>query len=629
MEINVINGSVEYDGIPILTQVDFSVKEKEKIALVGRNGCGKTTLLKALVKEVEFIKGTGEEELGFYISGNPQIGFLRQTTFDGEKTMEAEILEAYSDLIELEKKTEEALLDLEKDSSDKKVKAYSFYHDEFERLGGYYYKKEYLTAIKKFGFTIEDTQKKLSCFSGGQRTKIALLKLLLSKPDFLILDEPTNHLDLVAIEWLEKYLSEYKKSLIIVSHDRMFLDKIVNIVYEIEYGETKRYKGNYTSFVNQKQQAYEKALRDFTLRKREMDRLQKVVDRFRYKANKAAMAQAKISQIKRMSEQLVNPLAANTKTFKSTFQPTTETVKETLTVDKLSFGYDKPLGEVSFLLERGDKLGIIGSNGCGKSTLAKTVMGRLAPLGGFARFGLHSEIGYFDQTQTQSSSPMSVLEDFQNEFPALSGTEARTALGAFLFSGEDVFKSVKDLSGGEKVRLALCKILKKRPNVLILDEPTNHLDITGKETLESMLINYKGTLMVISHDRYFINRICNKLLVFKNDKPQLFLYGYQEYEESLQREYQEETKEKAPVVKKGRPVSLEKERTRALHRIGVLEEKISRFEVEIAQLQNRLSKDPEVYTDYKKISEIEEQIKKLEEGMAPLVEEWENLVAKV
>ena len=628
MEINVINGSVEYDGIPILTQVDFSIKEKEKIALVGRNGCGKTTFLKALVGEVEMIKGLGEEEHGFFISGNPRIGFLRQTTFDGERTMEEEILDAYQDLVELEKKTALALADMERDSCEKNIKQYSAFHDEFERLGGYYYKKEYLTAIKKFGFTSEDTQKKLSCFSGGQRTKIALLKLLLSKPDFLILDEPTNHLDLVAIEWLEKYLSEYKKSLIVVSHDRMFLDKIVNIVYEIEYGETKRYKGNYTAFVNQKQVAYEKALRDYNLRKKEMDRLQKVVDRFRYKANKAAMAQAKISQIKRMGE-LINPQSADNRTFKSTFQPTTETVKETLIADKLSFGYGSPLGQVSFLLERGDKLGMIGSNGCGKSTLAKTIMGRLAPLGGIVRFGLHSEVGYFDQTQTQSSSTLSVLEDFQNEFPSLSGTEARTALGAFLFSGEDVFKSVKDLSGGEKVRLALCKILKRRPNVLVLDEPTNHLDITGKETLERILMNYKGTAVIISHDRYFISRICNKLLVFKNSQTHLFSYGYAEYEESLKQEYLEEVKEKPPVVKKGRPVSAEKERTKMLHRIGVLEDKIAKFEEEIGLLQNRLSQDPEVYADYKKIAEIEEQIKALEDAMAPLVTEWENLVSKV
>lgn len=314
--------------------------------------------------------------------------------------------------------------------------------------------------MKKFGFSNEDMQKPLCEFSGGQRTKISLLKLLLSKPDVLLLDEPTNHLDLEAIEWLENYLCAYKKSCVIVSHDRMFLDKIVNVVYEIEYGETKRYQGNYTSFTAQKQQAYDKALKDSIMRKKEIDRLSALVERFRYKAKKAAMAQAKLKQIERIGE-VGTPSNFDTATFKSNFQPERETVEKAVVLDKLVFGYDKPLGQINTIIKRGDKVGIIGQNGCGKSTLVKTIVHKLKPLGGSATFGLHAQVGYFDQTSTQSFSTLTVLEDFQNEFPMLSNTEARSALGAFMLSGDDVIKRICDLSGGEKVRLALCKILRK------------------------------------------------------------------------------------------------------------------------------------------------------------------------
>lgn len=463
MQINVSNISVEYDGTPVIYQADFVIHENEKIALIGRNGCGKTTLLKVLTGEVEYQKGEDDAPYGIFTSGNPVIGFLKQTSNDDKaKTMFDEILDAYSSLIKIEKDMESALEDLQNDSCDQNVRRYSRLCEQFEREGGYTYKKEYLTAVKKFGFSNEDMQKPLCEFSGGQRTKISLLKLLLSKPDVLLLDEPTNHLDLEAIEWLENYLCAYKKSCVIVSHDRMFLDKIVNVVYEIEYGETKRYQGNYTSFTAQKQQAYDKALKDSIMRKKEIDRLSALVERFRYKANKAAMAQAKLKQIERIGE-VGTPSNFDTATFKSNFQPERETVEKAVVLDKLVFGYDKPLGQINTIIKRGDKVGIIGQNGCGKSTLVKTIVHKIKELDGSATFGLHAQVGYFDQTSTQSFSTLTVLEDFQNEFPMLSNTEARSALGAFMLSGDDVFKRICDLSGGEKVRLALCKILRKNP----------------------------------------------------------------------------------------------------------------------------------------------------------------------
>lgn len=629
MQINVSNISVEYDGTPVIYQADFVIHENEKIALIGRNGCGKTTLLKVLTGEVEYQKGEDDAPYGIFTSGNPVIGFLKQTSNDDKsKTMFDEILDAYSSLIKIEKDMESALEDLQNDSCDQNVRRYSRLCEQFEREGGYTYKKEYLTAVKKFGFSNEDMQKPLCEFSGGQRTKISLLKLLLSKPDVLLLDEPTNHLDLEAIEWLENYLCAYKKSCVIVSHDRMFLDKIVNVVYEIEYGETKRYQGNYTSFTAQKQQAYDKALKDSIMRKKEIDRLSALVERFRYKANKAAMAQAKLKQIERIGE-VGTPSNFDTATFKSNFQPERETVEKAVVLDKLVFGYDKPLGQINTIIKRGDKVGIIGQNGCGKSTLVKTIVHKIKALDGSATFGLHAQVGYFDQTSTQSFSTLTVLEDFQNEFPMLSNTEARSALGAFMLSGDDVFKRICDLSGGEKVRLALCKILRKKPNILILDEPTNHMDIIGKETLERLLSNYTGTVITVSHDRYFVNRVCNRLIVFDGGKVELFDGKYSDYESRKQvSDFANDFVKTVDEKKKEKPVSQSKEEARRAHRMSFLEEKMNALNEQISSLQNTMHNDQSVYSDYTKIAEIEEQISSLQAKLAPLEEEWLELSEK-
>lgn len=629
MQINVSNVAVEYDGTPVIYQADFVIHENEKIALVGRNGCGKTTLLKVLTGEVECQKGEDDAPYGVFTSGNPVIGFLKQTSNDDKsKTMLDEILEAYSDLLGIEADMESALSALQTDSCDQNVKRYSRLCEQFEREGGYTYKKEYLTAVKKFGFSNEDMKKPLCEFSGGQRTKIALLKLLLSKPDVLLLDEPTNHLDLEAIEWLENYLCAYKKSCVIVSHDRMFLDKIVNVVYEIEYGETKRYTGNYTSFMVQKQQAYDKALKDSIMCKKEIDRLTALVEKFRYKANKAAMAQAKLKQIERIGE-VGTPSNFDTATFRSNFQPERETVEKAVVIDKLVFGYDKPLGEVDTIVKRGQKVGIIGQNGTGKSTLVKTIVHKLKPLGGSTTFGLHAQVGYFDQTSTQSFSTLSVLEDFQNEFPMLSNTEARSALGAFMLTGDDVFKRICDLSGGEKVRLALCKILRKKPNILILDEPTNHMDIIGKETLERLLSNYTGTVITVSHDRYFINRVCSRLIVFNDGKIELFDGKYSEYESRKTASESGDNQGKSvEVKKKEKPVSQSKEEARRAHRMSFLEEKMNVINEQISSLQDVMHNDESVYTDYVKIAEIESQIAALKEKLAPIEEEWLELSEK-
>lgn len=625
MRIEIINGSVEYDGNTVLSEINFSVSDKEKIALVGRNGSGKTSILKCISGEVPLVSGTGDEKFSFSISGAPKIGYLQQVSLNDELTLRQEILSAYKDVVGLENKLQNLLDKMSENPSDENVGAYSRAMERFENIGGYLYKKEYLTAVSKFGFSAEDLDKKLSCFSGGQRTKIALMKLLLEKPDVLLLDEPTNHLDIAAVEWLEGYLKNYKNSVVIVSHDRMFLDRIVGVVYEIEYGVTTRYKGNYTAFLAQKQQAYDKALKDAKWKSAEIDRLLKIVERFRYKATKAAMAQSKLKEIERLGT-VETPRRFDTSTFASSFQPEYESVRDALFVKDLVFGYDKPLGEISLAVERGQKIGVIGSNGTGKSTLLKTITGLIPPLSGDVRFGVKTRVGYFDQTIAATKSELSVLEDFRAEFPELNDGEIRKTLGGFLLSGDDVFKCVKDLSGGEKVRLALSKIFRRRPNFLILDEPTNHMDIIGKETLEKLLMDFSGTVIVVSHDRYLINRVAKSLIVFEKGGVRYFDGTFDEYEEREKETAEEVAKEKPEKTKKtgGERYVESKEEARRKHRVEFLEKKITALEEELSRAQAKLD-DETVNTDYKKVMAVEEEIKTIEEKLDPLITEWTEL----
>ena len=625
MRIEIINGSVEYDGNTVLSEINFSVSDKEKIALVGRNGSGKTSILKCISGEVPLVSGTGDEKFSFSISGAPKIGYLQQVSLNDELTLRQEILSAYKDVVGLENKLQNLLDKMSENPSDENVGAYSRAMERFENIGGYLYKKEYLTAVSKFGFSAEDLDKKLSCFSGGQRTKIALMKLLLEKPDVLLLDEPTNHLDIAAVEWLEGYLKNYKNSVVIVSHDRMFLDRIVGVVYEIEYGVTTRYKGNYTAFLAQKQQAYDKALKDAKWKSAEIDRLRKIVERFRYKATKAAMAQSKLKEIERLGT-VETPRRFDTSTFASSFQPEYESVRDALFVKDLVFGYDKSLGKISLAVERGQKIGVIGSNGTGKSTLLKTITGLIPPLSGDVRFGVKTRVGYFDQTIAATKSELSVLEDFRAEFPELNDGEIRKTLGGFLLSGDDVFKCVKDLSGGEKVRLALSKIFRRRPNFLILDEPTNHMDIIGKETLEKLLMDFSGTVIVVSHDRYLINRVAKSLIVFENGGVKYFDGTFDEYEEREKETAEEVAKERPEKTKKtgGERYVESKEEARRKHRVEFLEKKITALEEELSRAQAKLD-DETVNTDYKKVMAVEEEIKTIEEKLDPLITEWTEL----
>jgi len=623
MNYRITNGSVSYGAETILEEINFEVKGKQKVAIVGRNGSGKSTLLKAIVDNELLSEGIGTEKFSVYKEGKPVIGYLKQIDFENENiTMLDEILKEYKEIINLEKKIENIVIKMQTDKSEEIAKEYSRLQDRYEFLEGYTYKKEYETAINKFGFTAEDKYKKISEFSGGQRTKIAFIKLLLSKPDILLLDEPTNHLDITTIEWLESYLKSYNKAVVIVSHDRMFLNKIVDKIYEIEYGTITEYSGNYEFFEKQKRINYERTLKDFEFQQKEIKRLTAIADRFRYKPTKAKMALSKLKQVERMVK-IEEPNKYDLKTFKTNFNIEKESGNNVLTVDNLQIGYDKLLSTVSFKLYKSQRLGIIGSNGTGKSTLLKTIVGKERALGGNFELGHNVEIGYFDQQIAQLNSSKTIFDDFYEEFPNLTVTEIRNSLAAFMFYGEDVFKEISMLSGGEKVRLALCKILKRKPNLLILDEPTNHMDIVGKESLENMLSEYKGTLIFVSHDRFFVNKIANCILSFENGQTKFYDYGYEYYlekrEEIVVEDENNKKQEKAKKAVYNNPL---KDRGKLQRKIKKLEEEISKKEEEVSSLQKELLQE-EIYSDYVKVTEIQEKINSINREIEENMKTWE------
>lgn len=689
MNYRIVNGAISYGAETILEEINFEIKEKEKIAIVGRNGAGKTSLLKAIINNEMLEAGIGEEKFGIYKQGSPQIGYLKQIAFeDTSKTMLEEILKVYEPIIKLEEKISKLEAKLQEESNDELIKNYTESLDRYEFEGGYTYKKEHETAIKKFGFSKQDEGKKIEEFSGGQRTKIAFLKLLLSKPDILLLDEPTNHLDITAIEWLEKYLKNYPKAVVIVSHDRMFLDRIVDKVYEIEYGTITEYKGNYTSFENQKRINYEKQLKDYEYQQAEIKRLQAIADRFRYKPTKAKMALSKLKKIEQMTI-IEEPNKYDLKNFHSNFNIEQESGKMVVTAKELQIGYDKPIANISFSLYRGQKLAIIGENGIGKSTLLKTIDNIIPKQNGKLEFGHNVKIGYFDQQMKFKDEEKTVFDEISEAFPELTTTQIRTLLGTFLFTGEDVFKKIKVLSGGEKSRLQLCKIFKKGPNLLLLDEPTNHMDIIGKESLENILKEYKGTLIFVSHDRYFVNKIADCILEFekvadeisqddKNRKEKIkyekikvtfFNGNYEEYE---RKKYEEDSQEKQENLKSENKYKNEnivmsqkykkidigdnqlnnisknanksqeniinkntnknqylinKEKNKLKNKIEKIEKEIEEKENNIDLIKEKMT-DKNISTDYIKLSELEEEIKQIEDEINKKMEQWEELSNK-
>lgn len=641
MRYQIRHALVQYGAETIIEDVNFDIHDHEKIAIVGRNGCGKTTLLKLIAGDITMANIDSDESCGIAMAGNQKIGYLRQISFeDQEITVENEILKVFEPVFACERRMKELTDIMETDHDQKWMYEYSSLQDQMEAMGGYTYRRDMETMFQKFGFDLKDITRPIGTFSGGQQTKVAFIKLLLSRPDIMLLDEPTNHLDLPTIEWLEGYLKSYNKAVVIVSHDRMFLDRIIDVTYEIEYHRIKRYPGNYTTFMKLKEEAALKQEKDYEEQQKEIKRLTEWIEKWKNTPTKVASVHSKEKQLEHMVL-IEKPRRFDTKAFRGQFLPRTTSYTDVLTLKALEIGYDHVLSKVSFTLKKGERVAIIGENGKGKSTLLKTLMGQIPPLGGSYTVGTGVEIGYFDQQAAVAESMYpgkTVLNDFWDMYPTLKEVEVRNALGSFLFTGEEVFKTLGQLSGGEKVRLALCKMFKMRPNLLILDEPTNHMDLVGKEALENMLKNYTGTILFVSHDRYFIKEIATGMLDFKQDKTVFYDCGYEEYLERLQKEElkqqqlnqakeeaerNEKKSDKAPTLKdvfdKKTYYNPGKILSRLKQQMAKYEKQLEESEQRLADLQMQIM-DPALASDYTKLMELEEQKQKEEQNQESLLE---------
>ena len=574
-------------------------------------------------------------------TGKQEIGFLRQISFtDGEVTVEEEIKKTFSPVFACEARMKEIEKELQNGENQSLLYEYDHLQKQMEAMRGYTWKTDMEIMFQQFGFPLEDLKRPIGSFSGGQQTKVAFIKLLLSRPDIMLLDEPTNHLDLPTIEWLEDYLKNYDKAVIIVSHDRMFLDRVIDVTYEIEYHKIKRYPGNYSAFLKRKEENLVKQEKDYEEQQKEIKRLTEWIEKWKNTPTKVAATRSKRMAIEHMVK-IEKPRRFDTKTFHAMFEPRMESYTDVLTAKKLKIGYDKELSEVSFLLQKKERLAVLGENGKGKSTLLKTLVGMLEPLGGSFTIGPNVEIGYFDQQRAvvnDADPEQTVLDNFWETYPKLLREDVRSALGAFMFSGEEVEKKMGQLSGGEKVRLALCKMFYNRPNLLILDEPTNHMDMVGKEALEQMLREFSGTVLFVSHDRYFIKQIATGVLEFGKDEVRQYQGGYEAYlEEKRKREagiIKDISRKDATVAvskEKGQNPTLEdvfdkktyynpgKIKSRLLKQLEKYEKQLAESEERANELKLQLM-DPALGTDYEKLMALQEKLEAEEHEQETLLE---------
>ena len=612
MNYQINKGSVSYGANLVFEDVQFEVKNTEKIAIVGRNGSGKTTLLKVIMGQLLLDQGT------IYKMNGISIGYLAQSGFEDEsKTVKEDCLPVFEHLFETQSNLEECMQLMVEDHSEDTLMKFAQLQEQFESLGGYTYQAEMMTVYRRFGFEAEDLEQTLNTFSGGQKTRLAFVKLLLSKPDILLLDEPTNHLDLETIRWLEGYIKRYPKTVIVVSHDRAFIDATAEIIYEIEYGSCTKYVGNYSNFVKQKQENQLQQEKLYKRQQEEIQRLNMLIEKFRYKKNKAAFAQSKIKYLERM-DKMESPSKSDDKTFHARFRSGKRGGKTVLEMYRLAVGYDHPLVTVDLRIQHGQRIAVLGANGEGKSTLVKTVMGQLSALSGEMLWGHQIEPGYFDQQLAEFTRTHTVLEELWNTYPDMEQTQVRTILGSFLFSSDDVFKALNVLSGGEKVRLCLAKLMLKNANFLVLDEPTNHLDIVGKEALEQSLMDYDGTLLFVSHDRYFISKMATSVLVLDQGQAHYYPYGYEQY-------INEKSVDVLPSKKEEVKVACEVKRKASPSDIKKIEAKIEKQEKKLEEMR-ALRFEPEYYHDIHRMNELDSQIDDVVNELEHLLAKWEEMM---
>ena len=622
-----------YSGTPILENVQFEVKKGERIAVVGRNGAGKSTLLKMIADEIDFDSGE------IHKPQSVVLGYFAQSSHvNSNDTIYNEMLNVFAETIKLKGQLEELSLKMaEEDPSSEQylriIEQYQNLNHRFELMSGYTYESEINNILNRFKFNEIGFDQKISNLSGGQKTRLALAKLLLQKPDVLILDEPTNHLDIDTIEWLEGYLKKYSGAVVIVSHDRYFIDQIATTIYEIEYRKCTKYKGNYSDYIDQKAVSYASLMKQYEKQQKEISKMEDFISRNIVRASTTKRAQSRRKLLDKM-ERIEIP-KINDKSIGITFEIDRRSGNDVLKVEDLTVGYPDQIisDHLDFQINRLDRVALIGPNGIGKSTILKTVAGDLPKLGGEVYYGKSLDMGYFDQEQANLTSNNTVLNEVWNYFPTRLEKDIRTLLGNFLFTGDDVFKTVNQLSGGEKVRLTLCKLMLQKNNFLLLDEPTNHLDIDSKEMLELSLEDYEGTVFFISHDRYFIDKIATRILEVTPHGVVSYLGNYSDYMEKKQQLAELEaaklaeesnattTNNVTDYQKQKEQRRLEQQRKRQLEDI---ESKIAAYEEELEYKKAELFQE-EVYLDTQKSAQVQARIEELEELIMESMETWEEL----
>ena len=611
----------------IFSNVKMEINDKDRVAIVGRNGAGKSTLLKIISGELSF--DSGERT----VSKNTTIGYLSQEFIVREDlSIYEEMITCFDEIISLEANLEKLSYEL----TPENIENDSGLLDRFDRLQNevlthkdYHYKSKIESVLYGLDFTKDVFDKKISTFSGGEKTRLSMAKLLLSEPDLLILDEPTNHLDMENVAWLENYLSSYNGAIVIVSHDRYFLDKVVNVVYNLEFGKLKKYVGNYSKFLKQYEEDYEKQLKEFTSQQKDIKRLEEFVQKNIARASTSKMAKSRQKVLDKM--ELIDNPKKDDKAANIEFNIKEQSGRDVLIIENLKVGYDgKQVGNAyNFSVYKGDRIAIVGRNGIGKSTLIKTIAKKQNAIGGSVHYGSKVSLGYYDQKQAEFESSKTILNELWDEYPLMKEAEVRTVLGRFLFRGDSVLKIVRDLSGGEKARLQLAKLMLEKNNLLVLDEPTNHLDITSKQVLEDALENYEGTIVFVSHDRYFINKIANKVLDITGDDYSIYLGNYDYYLEKREQELiakklkEEKTDEVQEKVANDYALGKEeKKRIRKLERTREeLLEKIESLEEKVTLVNNELTKE-EVYTDAIKVQEYNEELRSLNQEIEDLNNTW-------
>ncbi len=612
MIVNVKDAYKSFGPQSLFEGLNFQVKEKEKVALIGANGVGKTTLFNILKKE------DGLDSGEVYLKANTRLGFLSQIHIDKESILVEDYLkDAYSDLYKLQDELEAIEQRMLTDHDQKTLNQYDRIQTEFMRRGGYNIDTEINTLMTQFGFEVSDLKSNMQNFSGGQITRMGFIKLLLSKPDVLLLDEPTNHLDISTVEWLEGYLRSYDGTIIIITHDRLFIDRIVSVVIEIEDKVATRYESNYSNYLSLKEKNLASHNIKYQNQQKEIQRLEKLIERFRHKASKASFAKSKEKYLDRMDK--IDEKKAVKREFKASFEPRLRGGKDVITTSHLEIGYDEPLFDIDFTFKQNKRYAIVGDNGTGKSSLLKTLAGRLNPLSGEILLGHQIEMGYFDQQLLDFSMNKTVLEEVWDGFPELDHTEVRTALGRFLFHGEDVFKQVSVLSGGERVRLSLVKLMLSKDNLLILDEPTNHLDIPGKEALEKSLKDYTGTMIFVSHDRYFIETLATDILYIRDGSithTEKNIEVILKEEKHVEKEDKRNNKEKYQDFKR-------------------LQNRQANIEIELIDLEEQLALhrelrfDPDYYHDHLKMDALNEEIDSIINEIKTIEKEWEEIALQL